>query len=78
MSFPYKYKSPLSREEFAKRRGALKNPVSQKDIRELLSKLIDTGPLWYRGVMPEEGKATRIISDWLKSSVGVGVEEEKT
>lgn len=38
--------------------------LKEKDIQELLRQLIDAGPLWYRGKMPEEGLATIIVERW--------------
>lgn len=50
--------------------------VEAKDIEKLMIRLIDCGPLWYRGEMPEEGRAVSIVSGWLRD-LGITVKEEQ-
>ena len=49
-----------------------KRTVTKEEIQNLLALLIDKGPLWYRGPLPEEGRAVEIIKNWLHS-IGLGV-----
>jgi len=39
--------------------------IKVEQIEELLHRLVDHGPMWYRGEMSEEGRATRIIVAWM-------------
>jgi len=48
--------------------------VSIDVIKDILDSLIDDGPLWYRGSMPEEGRAISILSEWFRE-LGIEVEE---
>ena len=48
-------------------KAALRPKVVSRDVvKDIIDSLIDDGPLWYRGSMPEEGKAIDILSEWLR------------
>ena len=51
-------------------------PMTLFRIEELIRRLVDRGPLWYRGPLPEEGRVVDIISDWLREN-GIESEENK-